>query len=278
MVNTASSFRVVLVLLALGVFIGASEAKARAITGYSPSPVVAGNRVTINGSDLREREDRTIRYGSPGASRAEGSALLIHSWSSTAIVVTIPADIEPGTYWLATCRENGNVLTRGPATLVVTRSGADDASPTAPFLRRERPLPEGIRNPGRAEALSGSARRAVAAQRGAAIGSAEVTDGPSCRGNATMRLTGGPFQTGTDNSGGRHGPNRWLSGQTFVEIKVLDPAHNDLWNKMIYEVRVLSESELEVVLFGCIVVQRTFEIRIIYPDGSKSPWKSVTFQ
>lgn len=110
------------------------------------------------------------------------------------------------------------------------------------------------------------------------VTNAQVTDGPSCAGTATVRLTGGPFQMGADRQVTSGGPNRWRAGKTFVEIQVSDSRTSSFFNSLIYSVNVRSESEIEVELFGCIVVQRPLKIRVIYPDGRKSGWKDIVHQ
>lgn len=210
-----------------------------------PSPANPGARVTIRGSALMPvgggAVSSTVKYGTgPGAAIA---ALPSSGWSHSGVSVRLPNTVTGGTIWLALYRNNEEVSNRLELRI-------------QPVLR---PRTEDY-------------ARVIMASRG--LSEARVTDGPSCAGESTLRLRGGPFQPGTDSRA--VGPYRWREGTTGVEVAVEgSPADNAFWNQLIYEVRVVSENELMVRLGRCFVIQRGPRIRVIRPNGFRSNWQAL---
>lgn len=210
-----------------------------------PDPANAGGELTLHGRDILPRSGSyrsTVKYA--GADGRILGELPASGWRSGQVRVRLPPELTANTYRLAVFR-NGELASNWIEVRV---------NPTIAPVRK-------IVSPMRTRALRGTIR----------------AQGPNiCAGEVTIRVTGGPFEPGTEIDR----PHAfWLRGKTYVQLEVPgDPAASQFWNSMIFGVRIVSPHELHARVAPCFLTETNPRIRVIYPDGAVSPWAGVAWR
>lgn len=228
----------------------AADHHTAALRVAAPNPATAGTELTLTGDNLLVASGSyrsTVRY----ATRTGGGREVIlgtlpsSGWSRSQVRVRLPRDLEGGTYHLAIFR-NGALASNWIQVRVGPQLRAAPPAVVLPSVRL-------TRGPIRASAQG------------------------ICGGETMVRVTGGPFEPGTEIN---RAHARWERGKTFVELQVEDDPrtasdNSRYWNSMIYGVRIVNERELQVRVARCFVAQPNRRIRVIYPDGAYSDWATV---
>lgn len=100
----------------------AAHAEDWQIAGYDPQHVKAGDMaaggVTLNGTFSTYQEGRKVNLGKGNNVVADLSPHVI-AWTQGQVRVLVPSGVAPGVHWIAVYAPGGELLAKGPETLVV---------------------------------------------------------------------------------------------------------------------------------------------------------------
>lgn len=244
--NPALSIAVALAALAAGAI------PANAQFACSPATVSAGAEFHLtSGARFGSTQPAGVTvevFAAAGAPRR----LTIRNWTSSDVLVRMPADIPGGAYGVR----------------ITTPSGPPQQNPSCVTVRTLVSAPLRPRT-----AVTGT----VAARLDTAIDADLLCPGPT-----KITLWGSNFTPGTESSshigwpGERFvGSSGWVSGKTMVELGAARDAFPLLLRPIRPQLVIQDAGTMYFTVSQCVLLFPGLKARIWFPDGTKSDWQRV---